>query len=99
MIPIDPSHLELVLRIEAGLPTEQKVQLINHLAPTDMTGINPSIVCHQLAIKPLVKLVKQKPRKMNAKQCQAFSEEVDRLLHSSSSRKPSTWTSSPILYW
>ena len=45
-----------------------------------MPGIDPAIICHWLAIDPKVKLVKQKPRKMNVKEGQALSDEVDRLL-------------------
>ena len=46
-------------------------------APTDMSGIDPAIICHRLAIDPEVRPVKKKLRKMNEERSQAFNEEVD----------------------
>ena len=36
-------------------------------SPTDMPRVDPSIIRHQLSIDSEIKLVKQKPKKMNAK--------------------------------
>ena len=44
-----------------------------------MLGIDPTIICHRLAINPVVKPVKQKPRKMNEERIQALSDKVDQL--------------------
>ena len=46
---------------------------------TDMSRVDPSVICHWLSILPEVKPVKQKPRKMNAERLQALNEDVDRL--------------------
>jgi len=45
-------------------------------SPTNMPGVNASIICHQLSIDPEIKPVKQKVRKMNAEWCQALIKEV-----------------------
>ena len=67
--------------------------------PTDMLGVDPPIICHWLSINPEVKPVKQKPRKMSVKRCQALREEVDWLLRADSIRKTHypEWHANPIL--
>jgi len=47
------------------------------VAPADILGIDPNIICHKLSIKVDAKSVKQKPRRMNEKWSRAISDEVD----------------------
>jgi len=49
-------------------------------SPMDLPGINPKVICHKLSTKADVKLVKQKPRRMNEERSRAISDEVDYLL-------------------
>jgi len=86
---VDALHPERSLQIGAKLLANKKVCfkefLFNNLdvfawSPIDMPGIDPAIIYHWLAIDPKVKLVKQKPGKMNVKRGQALSDEVDQLL-------------------
>jgi len=75
LIYVDALHPERSFRSGQNfLPIKRcfKEFLFNNLdvfawSPTDMPGIDPAIICHWLAIDPKVKLVKQKPRKMNVK--------------------------------
>ena len=46
-------------------------------SPTDMPEVDPSVIYHKLSIIFEDKLVKQKPRKMNAEYLQALNDEVD----------------------
>jgi len=48
--------------------------------PTDMPGIDLSIIYHKLSIKANAKLVKQKLRRMNEERSRAINDEVHRLL-------------------
>ena len=47
---------------------------------TDMVGISPTIITHNLNIDPSRKSVRQKRRPMDPKRYRALKEEVDRLL-------------------
>ena len=49
-------------------------------SPTDMPGVDPSVIFHKLSILPKAKLVKQKPWKMNAERLRALNDKVDWLL-------------------
>ena len=45
-----------------------------------MPGIQPSVICHKLDIKPGYKLVKQKLRHQGKERIEAAKEEVEKLL-------------------
>jgi len=49
-------------------------------SPTDMPGIDPEVIYHELSIWADDKLVKQKPKRMNEERSHAINDEVDRLL-------------------
>ena len=68
-------------------------------APTDMLGVDTSIICHRLSINPDVKPIKQKPRKINTERCQPFHEEVERLLQANFIRETYylDWLAHPVL--
>jgi len=44
-----------------------------------MPGIDPSVVCHHLAINPIVKRVVQRKRKLGEERRKAVDEEVEKL--------------------
>ena len=52
-----------------------------------------------MSIDPEIKPVKQKPRKINEERCQAFREEVDRLLEANfiGETHYSEWLANPVL--
>ena len=49
--------------------------------PSDMLGIQPSIICHKLVICPQAKPISQKKKKMGEEWRKAVKEEVDKLLN------------------
>lgn len=53
-------------------------------APTNMPGINPNVVYHQLSIKPRVKLVAQRKRKEGEEKSLVVSKEVKKVVESES---------------
>jgi len=86
---VDPHYPKQVLRIVSRLHPQEmtliKKFLSNNLdvfawAPTNMPGIDPSIICHKLSIKADAKTANQKPMRMNEKWSGAVSDEVDCLL-------------------
>ena len=64
-----------------------------------MSGIDPSIICHKLAICPLPKPVSQKKRRMREEQRKAVKEEVDKLLKAHFIRevKYFTWLANVVM--
>jgi len=66
-------------------------------SPTDMLGVNSSVICHKLFILPETKPVKQTSRKMNAEYLQALKDEIDRLLKAELIRLYPDWLANPIL--
>ena len=65
---VDPHHPEQVLRIGTKLPTHEKTRLHEFLSenldvfawsPTDMPGVDATIICHNLSIRTKVKPVQQ----------------------------------------
>jgi len=66
------------------------------MVPDRYAEVELFIICHKLSILPVAKLVKQKPRKMNAERFQALNDEVDFLLKADSSERHFIQTGSPI---
>lgn len=68
-------------------------------APTDMAGINPNVVCHQLSIKPRVNHVAQRKRKEEEEKSLVVSEEVKKLLKARAIQeiKYLTWLTNIVL--
>jgi len=48
--------------------------------PTDMPGVNPTIIYHKLSIRFEAKPVQQRPQKMNAECLQALNDVVNLLI-------------------
>lgn len=60
-VAIDPTDSSKSVKISSGLSTEDQNRLVEFLSAnidifawctTDMSGIDPEIICHRLAIKP-----------------------------------------------
>ena len=105
---MNPHHSEQVLRIDTKLSTREKDQFKKLLSenldvlawsPTDMPGVDPSVICHKESIFPEAKPMKHKLRKLNTKHLQALNDEVDRLLNVGFIRETlySDWLANPIL--
>jgi len=64
-----------------------------------MSGVDPSVIYHRLSIDPEIKPVKQMSKKMNVERCQAFNEEVYRLLRADFIRETHypEWLANPAL--
>lgn len=64
---------------------------------TDMIGIDPSIICHELNVDTTYKLVKQKRRKLGPERAAAVNVEVERLTNAGSIMevKYSEWLANP----
>jgi len=84
------------LRIGATLTGEIKEAIIELLkknkaslswSATDMLGIDPSIICHELNVNPSFKPVKQKRRKLIVERAKAVNDKVDKLLQIGSIRE------------
>lgn len=84
------------LQIGSGLAPNEELRIIHILRkkldlfawkPIDMPGIDPDIMCHQLAIDPTFKTIAQRKQKTRGEKEQAIVEEVGKLLKADSSRK------------
>ena len=84
------------LRIGATLTGEIKEAIIELLkknkaslswSATDMLGIDPSIICHELNVNPSFKPVKQKRRKLRVERAKVVNDKVDKLLQIGSIRE------------
>ena len=69
------------------------------MVPTNISVIDPEVICHKLSIWADAKPVKQKPRRMNKERSHAISDEVDRLLQADFIREMfyTDWLSNPVL--
>jgi len=67
--------------------------------PSDMPGIDPSVVCHHLAVNPNVKSVVQRKRKLGEERRKAVNEEVKKLVDARfiSEIKYPTWLANTVL--
>lgn len=67
--------------------------------PSDMLAIDPSVVCHHLAINPSVKSVVQRKRKLGEERRKAVDEEVKKLVYARfiSEIKYPTWVANNVL--
>jgi len=86
---VDPHHPERTLRIGSNLHPLEKIMFKQFLSenmdvlawsPTDMSRIDPKVICHNLSIRAYHKMIMQKPRRMNEERSRAINDEVDRLL-------------------
>jgi hypothetical protein len=67
--------------------------------PSDMPGIDPSVVCHHLAVNPGIKPVVQRRRKLGGERRKVVDEEVKKLkdAHFISEIKYPTWLANTVL--
>ena len=73
-IQVDPNEPSCIVKINKGLKKEVAQQLVEFLSlnqdvfawiHTDMLGIHPKVICHQLNINPQVKPIRQKRRALD----------------------------------
>ena len=88
-IQVDCNEPSRVVKISKGLKKELAQQLTKFLSlnqdmfawtHTNIVGIHPEVICHQLNIDLQPKIVRQKWRELNADRYKAFQDEVDHLL-------------------
>lgn len=88
-VPISLLHPEKRATISALLDAETEAELVQFLTQNndifawsaeDLQGIDRSLIEHHLNVKPEVRPVKQKLRKMSEERAQAALAEVNRLL-------------------
>ena len=107
LLEVDPHHPERTLCIGSSLHPREKMLYKQFLttntdvswSPTDMSGIDPEVICHKLSIKADSRPVKQSPRRMNKERSRAISDEVDHLLQAGFIRETfyPNWLSNPVL--
>jgi hypothetical protein len=68
-------------------------------SPSDMSGINPDICCHKLALKPGTTLVAQKKQRMGPERAEAIEKQVKELLEAGFIREVwySDWVSNVVM--
>ncbi|VFQ80735.1 unnamed protein product [Cuscuta campestris] len=85
-VSLDPVDPERKVKVGKTLPLELKEQLLEVLrafkvlfawGPEDMSGVDPKIICHRLAVDPTYKPVKQKKRFRTERICHQ-AEQVPR---------------------
>ncbi|XP_010462569.1 PREDICTED: uncharacterized protein LOC104743154 [Camelina sativa] len=107
-VNIDPSDTTRCVGIGADLPQTIKDELVKFLSQnvetfawsmSSMTGIDPTITCHELNVDPTFKPVKQKRRKLGLERTAAVNEEIKKLLTAGSIRevKYPDWLSNPVV--
>jgi hypothetical protein len=64
-----------------------------------MSGIDPSVVCHHLAVNPGIKPVLQRKRKIDKERKKAVDEEVKKLKDDRFIKEIKYPTSLPIPFW
>jgi hypothetical protein len=95
-------------KIGTSLGPEEETALINLLrknldlfawSPSEMPGMDPDVACHHLSIKPGVKPVVQRKRKMGEERRKAVDDEVKKLVdaHFISEIKYPTWLANTVL--
>ena len=86
---IDDSDQSKIVRVGAFLSDEMQRPITNFLkqnastfawTTSDMKGINPAIMSHELNVDPTIKPIRQKRRKLGHDRSKAINEEVERLL-------------------
>ncbi|VFQ84455.1 unnamed protein product [Cuscuta campestris] len=87
-VPLDPQVPERKVKVGVSLTTSQRRRLVEVLAayrvifawgPGDMTGVDPKIICHRLAVNPESRPVKQKKRFLSSERREFVSKEVTTL--------------------
>ncbi|XP_048623642.1 uncharacterized protein LOC125592488 [Brassica napus] len=88
-LPIDDTDPSRTARIGAYLSEEIQRSVLDFpkanvstftWSMSDMKGIDPAIITHELNVDPTVKPIRQKRRKLGPDRSKAVNEEVDRLL-------------------
>jgi len=107
-----PKPIEELVKLQLGAKPGQCTQLSRDLTsheykhvdlftwqPSEMPGIHPNIIYHELSICPQAKPVSQKKRKIREERHKAIREEADKLLNANFIRevKYSTWLINVIM--
>ncbi|KAH9684964.1 Ribonuclease H [Citrus sinensis] len=88
-VSLGPEEPGKTIRIRSRLNEEQKQELVQCLRAyadvfawthEDMSGIDPEVACHKLAIKKGAQAVRQKKRCFNQERYDAINDEVEKLL-------------------
>ncbi|XP_013733114.1 uncharacterized protein LOC106436704 [Brassica napus] len=107
-LPIDDTDPSWTARIGAYLSEDMQRSVLNFLkadvstfvwSMSDMKGIDPAIITHELNVDPTFKPIRQKRRKLGPDRSKAVNEEVDRLLGAGSIaevRYPE-WLANPVV--
>ena len=107
-VAVDSSQPECKMKIGSNLSAEDKEELVSVLrnnhdvfawAHSDMTGIDPHIICNALNVDPSYPPYQQKRRVFDQAQKEALEAEVDKLLANGFIREAQypTWLSNPVL--
>lgn len=107
-VPIDDNDPERRVRIGSELSPDIRAELIDFLKETvstfawkttDMIGIDPSIICHELNIDLTYKPIKQKRRKLGPERAAAVNAEVERHMNAGSIREVNylEWIANPVV--
>ncbi|XP_013639626.1 PREDICTED: uncharacterized protein LOC106344874 [Brassica oleracea var. oleracea] len=106
--PIDDNNPERRVGIGSELSPDIRAELIDFLKEnfstfawktTDMIGIDPSIICHELNVNPTYNPVKQKRRKLGPERAAAVNAEEERLTNAGSIREVRypEWLANPVV--
>ncbi|XP_072074378.1 uncharacterized protein [Arachis hypogaea] len=99
---------EQVTYIGQALQGQQRIELITTLqanadlftwTPADMPGIDPSIICHRLAINRAIRPIAQKKRNLGTEKSKAALEETRKLLSANFVKEIrfTTWLSNVVM--
>ena len=108
LINIDKTDPTRCVTIGAEISSAIKNELVQFLEQNtktfawsieDMTGIDPTIVTHELNVDSTYKPVKQKRRKLGPERAKAVNDEVDKLLKAGSiiEVKYPDWLANPVV--
>ncbi|KAJ4719042.1 Retrovirus-related Pol polyprotein from transposon opus [Melia azedarach] len=101
----DPTR---IVKVGTQLTSDVRTSLVEFLTEysdvfawrhSDMLGISPSIISHQLNMDPIHRPIRQKQRAFNQERYDAIEEKVDKLLHTGFIReaKYPDWVSNVVL--